>query len=77
MSSAGREYVLGTDTPRRGIVAELPPGGWAVTRHDVIGMESKALADRRRRPIRIRRPRQPGHLVSFRDNRGSRTGLTG
>jgi hypothetical protein len=40
----GREYVLGTNRPRQGIVAELPDGRWAVTRYDVIARESKTLA---------------------------------
>ncbi|HEX8203950.1 MAG TPA: hypothetical protein VF590_25975, partial [Isosphaeraceae bacterium] len=41
----GREYVLGTDQPRRRLVAVLPRGRWAVARHDVIAQTSAILAE--------------------------------
>jgi hypothetical protein len=44
MSWPGREYVLGTNTARKDLVAELPPGTWTVTRHDVIAKESVMLS---------------------------------
>jgi hypothetical protein len=36
MAWPGREYVLGTGKAAKGVVAELPPGKWAVRRFDVI-----------------------------------------
>ncbi len=45
MSWPGREYALGTDAAKSGLVAKLPPGRWKITRHDVIAKESKVLAE--------------------------------
>ena len=39
----GREYLLGSNRARSGIVAHLPEGQWAVTRHDVVAKESTVL----------------------------------
>jgi hypothetical protein len=44
LSWPGREYALGTDKPRRDIVAELPAGEWTVTRHDIIARETSTVA---------------------------------
>jgi hypothetical protein len=38
------EYVLGTDAAKRDLVANLPPGQWTVTRHDVIDKETRQLS---------------------------------
>jgi hypothetical protein len=46
LSWPGREYVLGTDAARSGIVANLPPGQWTVARHDVVAKASQVLAER-------------------------------
>jgi hypothetical protein len=43
LACPGREYALGTDRPARAIVADLPAGSWAVTRHDVVRRESTIL----------------------------------
>ncbi|MBX6312340.1 MAG: DUF5060 domain-containing protein [Isosphaeraceae bacterium] len=40
----GREYVLGTDKARRGIIAQLPPGTWTVVRFDVMAREEAILS---------------------------------
>jgi hypothetical protein len=40
----GRQYVLGTDKARAGIVANLPEGTWTVTCHDVIAKRSEVLS---------------------------------
>jgi hypothetical protein len=45
MAWPGREYVLGTDAAQPGLIANLPPGQWTVTRHDVIARTSQVLAD--------------------------------
>jgi hypothetical protein len=45
MAWADREYVVGTDAPRSGVVAQLPPGRWKVTRHDVIAKRSQVLSE--------------------------------
>jgi hypothetical protein len=42
MGRAGHEYVLGTDRAGKA-VADLPPGGWAVTRHDLVARNSTVL----------------------------------
>jgi Domain of unknown function (DUF5060)/Protein of unknown function (DUF4038) len=39
------EYLLGTDSAASGLVANLPPGHWTVTRHDVAKEESKILTE--------------------------------
>jgi hypothetical protein len=44
MAWPGREYVLGTNKRRRGIVAKLPDGEWTVTQHDVIQKKSRVLS---------------------------------
>ena len=46
MAWPGHEYVLGTDAATSGVVANLPPGQWTVTRHDVIAKTSQVLADK-------------------------------
>jgi hypothetical protein len=38
------EYVLGTNSARSGLVANLPPGRWTVIRHDIIAKKSTNLA---------------------------------
>ncbi|HET6568685.1 MAG TPA: hypothetical protein VFG50_12025, partial [Rhodothermales bacterium] len=43
MAWAGREYVLGTNQAHQGIVADLPPGTWRVTRYDVIAKQAEVL----------------------------------
>lgn len=40
----GHEYVLGTNKLRAGIVANLPPGTWSVTRHDAVARQSTVLS---------------------------------
>ena len=44
MAWPGREYVLGTNKRREGVIARLPEGKWLVTRHDLMARESKELA---------------------------------
>lgn len=44
MSWPGRQYVLGTNKARKGMVAELPPGAWTVKRFDIVAREETALA---------------------------------
>ena len=44
MGWPGREYVVGTDAERTGLVALLPEGEWTVTRHDLLTGESRVLA---------------------------------
>lgn len=44
MSWPGREYVLGSNEARRGVVARLPEGTWRVMRYDVMRKEAKTLA---------------------------------
>jgi hypothetical protein len=44
MAWPGREYVLGTNKQRRGIVAKLPDGEWTVTQYDVIQKKSTVLS---------------------------------
>lgn len=39
-----RAYLLGTDETRTGVVGQLPPGEWEVTRYDVLNRERKQLA---------------------------------
>jgi hypothetical protein len=46
MAWPGHEYVLGTDAAQSGLVANLPPGQWTVTRYDVIGKASQVLSDK-------------------------------
>ena len=46
MAYPEREYVLGTNTARKDITADLPAGTWTVTRFDVIGKEIKTLTRR-------------------------------
>jgi hypothetical protein len=41
----GREYVLGTNKRRRGIIAKLPDGTWTVRRYDIISKQSKTLSE--------------------------------
>ena len=41
---SGYEYVLGTRAAQSGLVANLPPGQWTVTRYDVIGKASQVLS---------------------------------
>lgn len=41
----GREYVLGTNRARAGIVATLPEGQWTVTEFDLIARQSRKLSD--------------------------------
>jgi len=40
----GREYVLGSNRARAGVVANLPSGTWTVTRHDVIAKQTLVLS---------------------------------
>lgn len=44
MSWSGHEYVLGTDHPQAGIVADLPDGSWTVTVYDAIAKQAKTLS---------------------------------
>lgn len=44
MGWPGREYALGTDRARKGIVAELPAGKWTVTAYDVMAKRAKTLS---------------------------------
>ena len=41
----GREYVLGTNKARKGIVADLPQGAWTIKRYDIIRKEEKTLSE--------------------------------
>lgn len=45
MAWPGREYVLGTNARREGIVARLPTGQWRVKRFDVVAKEEVTLAE--------------------------------
>jgi hypothetical protein len=40
----GHEYVLGTNKPKDRMIANLPPGKWAITQHDVILKASRTLS---------------------------------
>lgn len=46
MAWPDHEYVLGTNKPYRGIIANLPAGKWTVTRYDVIGKKATRLSAR-------------------------------
>ncbi len=61
-----REYVLGTDSPRSGIIAELPAGEWTVTRHDLIARESETLSQSASGRFTFDAPRSRAVLFLFR-----------
>jgi len=44
MAWAGREYVLGTNAAREGVVADLPAGRWTVKQFDVIERKESTLS---------------------------------
>ncbi len=44
MSWPDREYVVGADAAKSGLIANLPAGTWKISQHDVIAKESKVLA---------------------------------
>jgi hypothetical protein len=71
MACPGHEYVLGTDAATSGIVANLPPGQWAVTRHDVIAKASQLLADKASGRYIFNAPDSRAVLFHFRRNDSS------
>ncbi len=44
MAWRDHEYVLGTDAAKSGLVADLPPGQWTVTRHDAMAKATCVLS---------------------------------
>jgi hypothetical protein len=46
MAWPGREYVLGTDKPAKGVVAMLPAGTWTVRRFDLVVRKESLVAER-------------------------------
>ncbi len=68
MGWAGREYVLGTDAQRKGLVARLPEGEWTVTRYDVLRRERAILATAARGTFAFDAPASRAVLFHFRRN---------
>jgi hypothetical protein len=68
MAWPGHEYVLGTDRATFGIVANLPPGQWRLTRHDVITKASQVLADKASGRFTFDTPDSRAVLVHFKRN---------
>lgn len=69
MAWPGQEYVLGTNRKRDGLAAELPPGTWTVTRHDVIRRESVTLSTEAAGRFQFDAPASPAVLFHLRKNR--------
>ncbi|MEW6305830.1 MAG: DUF5060 domain-containing protein [Verrucomicrobiota bacterium] len=65
MAWDGREYVLGTNKPRQGLRAKLPPGQWKVTRHDIIKRESEIIAEDANGDFRFDAPESRAVLFHF------------
>jgi hypothetical protein len=61
-----REYVLGTNRARTGIVARLPAGRWRVTRHDLIAQQTKVMNDNAAGEFRFDAPESRAVLFHFR-----------
>lgn len=61
-----REYVLGTNKARTGIVARLPAGRWRVTRHDLIALQTAVLNDNATGAFRFEAPESRAALFHFR-----------
>jgi len=66
MQWRGHEYVLGTDSVRAGITAALPPGRWAVTRHDAVAMRSTVVNANARGTVTFDAPASRAVLFHFR-----------
>lgn len=66
MQWPGREYVLGTDSARAGITAALPPGRWAVTRHDAVAMRTAVVNADARGTVTFDAPASRAVLFHFR-----------
>ena len=65
LARPGLEYVLGTDAPRSGLVADLPEGRWRVVLHDLIAKESRTLAEDAAGRYRFDAPESRAALFHF------------
>jgi len=70
MAWPDHEYVLGTNKSRRGIVAELPPGKWKVTRYDVIARKAITLSTQATGRFAFDAPDSRAVLFHFEKNDG-------
>ncbi|MCA9052443.1 MAG: DUF5060 domain-containing protein [Planctomycetaceae bacterium] len=68
LSWPGREYLLGTDVAGRDLVADLPPGEWRITRHDVVAKATAVLATEARGRFSFDAPDSRAVLFHFRSN---------
>lgn len=69
ISWAGHEYILGTNRPHNGIVANLPPGEWTVTRYDVVAKEATKLSETAKGRFMFNSPDSRAVLLHFMRNR--------
>ena len=66
-STDGREMVLGTREPAKGLVALLPAGTWRIVRYDVIAMRRKVLAEQARGRFTFAAPASRAVLFHFKN----------
>jgi hypothetical protein len=64
----GHEYVLGTNTARKNIVASLPEGAWMVTRYDIISKQAETLSETARGRFTFDAPDSRAVLFHFKKN---------
>lgn len=64
----GREYVLGTDKARNGILAALPEGTWTVRRYDVMAKEAAVLSKNASGRFSFNAPESRAVLFHFKKN---------
>jgi hypothetical protein len=65
MSWPGKEYVLGTNKSRRGMIANLPDGEWTITRYDIFAHESSILSEKASGRFRFDSPDSRAVLFHF------------
>jgi len=65
---AGREYVLGTNKPHSGLVANLPNGAWTVKRYDIIRKQLKTLSESARGRFTFDAPNSRAVMFHFKRN---------
>jgi hypothetical protein len=68
MAWDGREYVLGANTERVGIVANLPPGEWTVDQYDIVDKSLKRLSNNARGKFKFDSPNSRAVLFHFKRN---------
>jgi len=68
MAWPGHEYVLGANSVRKDIVADLPAGTWTVKRYDVINKTEKTLSRAARGNFTFDAPKSRAVLCHFRKN---------